>query len=58
MIEDPRLGESYWLIGYGKVWVTNVMEIDGKVFMIRTEDVKKKDMGCRYLYEFEEIEND
>lgn len=56
MISNPEIGKSYWLIGYGKVWVTCTMDIGGEVFMIRTEDIYENDMGCRYLDEFEEIE--
>lgn len=53
---NPELGRSYWLKGYGKVWVTNIIALnDGTIFMIRTENVNGKDMGCRYLNEFEEI---
>lgn len=54
---NPELGKSYWLQGYGKVWVTSIIaDDDGTIFMIRTENVKGKDMGWRYLNEFEEIE--
>jgi hypothetical protein len=52
-----ELGKSYWLIGYGKVWITNLVAYaDGTVFMARCQNVNKKDMGLHSVHCFEEVE--
>jgi hypothetical protein len=57
---DLKMGKSYWLIGYGKVWITALCRTqeDIPAFMARCQDVNKKDMGFRHNHEFEEIEPD
>lgn len=50
-------GKSYWLVGYGKVWITSLVSYaDGTVFMARCQNVNKKDMGVHGVECFEEIE--
>ena len=51
-----QLGSSYWLISVGKVWITNMVEVGGKVVLYRCEDVKGKDFGFRRPEEFEGLE--
>lgn len=57
---ELKMGKSYWLIGYGKVWITNLVctQEDAPALMGRCQDVNKKDMGFRHAHEFEEIEPD
>jgi hypothetical protein len=53
-----ELGKSYWLKGYGKVWITQIISdvSSGAAFMAKCQNVNKKDKGIHYIECFEEIE--